>query len=54
MYNVQSKLLLVEEDIDTIVDIHYQEYDKLDYAKKNVIDCMPTEEEILEELLNIK
>jgi hypothetical protein len=43
---------LVEEDIDKNVDIHYQEYDKLDYAKKNVIDCMPMGVEILEELLN--
>jgi hypothetical protein len=29
-------------------------YDKLDYAKMDVIDCKPMEEEILEELLNIK
>jgi hypothetical protein len=54
MQNVQSQLLLVEEDIDMTVDIRYQEYDRLDYAKRNVIDCKPTEEEILEELLNNK
>jgi hypothetical protein len=54
MQNVQLQLLLVEEDIDTTVDIRYQEYDRLDYAKKNVIDCKPTEGEILEELLNNK
>ncbi len=51
IHNVQQELLLVEEEIDKNVDIHYQECVGLDYAKTNVIDCKPMEVEILEELL---
>jgi hypothetical protein len=45
---------LLEEAIDKNVDIHYQAYDELDYAKKNVIDCKLMEEGILVELLKRK
>jgi hypothetical protein len=52
--NDQQELLLLEEAIDKNVDIHYQAYDELDYAKKNVIDCKLMEEGILVELLKRK